>query len=140
MATDVPKFLELYCGTPDKQKKNEEQCTSLAKIQVDILRLKAQKLVEIADKANGKTARSRTTSKRATRTSICSANTAKTPIRAGQPAQAEHCDDIIYNAAKSFQQRVSSRSRSRHASSLLDPRSKMDKTRGREEGDVRDRR
>ena len=36
--------------------KNDEACTSLNKIQVDILRLKAQKLVERADKEGGKEA------------------------------------------------------------------------------------
>ena len=49
MAADVPKFIELYC-TGDKLAKNQEQCTILTKIQCDIQRLKAQKLVEVADK------------------------------------------------------------------------------------------
>src|SRR4029078_12539496 len=48
MAVDVPKFIELYCSG-DKGTKNAEQCTSLNKIQVDILRLKAQKTFELAE-------------------------------------------------------------------------------------------
>ena len=46
------KFIELYCSA-DKAQKNAEQCTTLNKVQVDILRLKAQELVELADKNGG---------------------------------------------------------------------------------------
>ncbi|AKU99978.1 TPR domain protein, putative component of TonB system [Labilithrix luteola] len=53
MGQDVPEFIKLYCQG-DKATKNAEQCTTLNKIQVDILRLKAQKLVERADKEGGK--------------------------------------------------------------------------------------
>ncbi|MEO8801688.1 MAG: hypothetical protein ABI551_27610, partial [Polyangiaceae bacterium] len=96
MATDVPKFLDLYCGTPDKLKKNDEQCTSLAKIQVDILRLKAQKLVEIADKNPGPTAASQYEQAGNAYLDVFR-KYCETPIRAGQPPQAERCDEIIYN-------------------------------------------
>ncbi len=49
MIADVPKFIELYCSG-DKMQKNEEQCTILTKVQCDIQRLKAQRIVEDADK------------------------------------------------------------------------------------------
>jgi hypothetical protein len=52
MAADVPTFIELYC-TGDKLQKNQEQCTSLTKIQCDIQRLKAEKLVQLANKTGG---------------------------------------------------------------------------------------
>ena len=55
MEQDVPQFLTLYCAG-DKAQKNADQCTTLNKIQVDILRLKAQHLVEDADKVGGKEA------------------------------------------------------------------------------------
>ena len=101
MSTDVPKFIELYC-TADKAKKNEEQCTSLNKIQVDILRLKAQKLVEIADKQGGTTAL-QTYESAGNQYLDVYKKYCETPIRNGQPAQAEKCDELVYNAAKAFQ-------------------------------------
>lgn len=48
MAEDVPKFIELYCKG-SKADENEEQCGTLLRIQRDIERLAAQKLVEAAD-------------------------------------------------------------------------------------------
>lgn len=53
MAKDVPTFLELYC----KGKKfddNREQCETLTRIQFDIQRLRAQKIVERADQQQDK--------------------------------------------------------------------------------------
>lgn len=127
MATDVPKFLDLYCGTPDKQKKNEEQCTSLAKIQVDILRLKAQKLVEIADKNPGPSSAPQYEQAGNAYLDLFR-KYCETPIRAGQAAQAEHCDDIIYNAAKAYQAaRLIAKSITARKL-LLDPALKLDKT------------
>lgn len=127
MASDVPQFLTLYCGTPDKQKKNEEQCTSLAKIQVDILRLKAQKLVEIADKAAGTTAALAQYEQAGNAYLDLFRKYCETPIRANQPAQAERCDEIIYNAAKAYQAaRLVAKSITARKL-LLDPNLKMDK-------------
>lgn len=48
MAKDVPLFTELYC-TGAKAGENKEQCDLLARIQCDIRRLRAQKIVELAD-------------------------------------------------------------------------------------------
>jgi TolA-binding protein len=101
MARDVPKFIELYC-TADKIKKNEEQCGILNHIQTDILRLKAQKLVEIADKAGG-TEALRQYEQAGSAYLELYRKYCETPIRNGQPAQAEKCDELVYNAAKAFQ-------------------------------------
>ncbi len=49
MATDVPQFIKLYCEGA-KKSQNEEQCMTLLRIQRDIERLAAQKLVESLDK------------------------------------------------------------------------------------------
>ena len=100
MASDVPKFIELYCGG-EKATKNAEQCTTLTKIQCDIQRLKAQKLVELADKGGAS----------ALGTYEQAGNTyfelwrkyGEGPILAGQPAQCEKLDEIVYNSARSFQ-------------------------------------
>jgi tetratricopeptide (TPR) repeat protein len=48
MANDVPVFVELFCQGP-KSGDNKEQCDLLARIQCDIRRLHAQKIVEVAD-------------------------------------------------------------------------------------------
>ena len=49
MAGDVPAFIiQLYCGG-SKATDNKEQCDLLTHIQCDIRRLKAQKIVELAD-------------------------------------------------------------------------------------------
>ncbi|HEX7666311.1 MAG TPA: hypothetical protein VF407_17415 [Polyangiaceae bacterium] len=127
MATDVPKFLDLYCGTPDKQKKNEEQCTNLAKTQVDILRLKAQKLVEIADKNPGPSSAPQYEQAGNAYLDLFR-KYCETPIRAGQQAQAERCDEIIYNAARAYQAaRLIAKSITARKL-LLDPALKMDKS------------
>ncbi|HRG95061.1 MAG TPA: hypothetical protein PLR99_02360 [Polyangiaceae bacterium] len=101
MATDVPKFLELYCS-PDKVAKNQEQCTNLNKVQVDILRLKAQKLVEIADKQGGNQALGQYEAAGNTYFQMFR-KYCQDPVAAGQAPQADRCDEIVYNAARAFQ-------------------------------------
>src|SRR5208282_5826885 len=49
MIVDVPKFIDLFCAG-DKAQKNEDTCTLLTKVQCDIQRLRAQRIVEDADK------------------------------------------------------------------------------------------
>jgi TolA-binding protein len=101
MARDVPKFIELYC-TADKLKKNEEQCGILNHIQTDILRLKAQKLVEIADKAGGTEALRQYEQAGAAYLELYR-KYCETPMRNGLKPEAEKCDELVYNAAKAFQ-------------------------------------
>jgi len=101
MDQDVPKFIELYCQG-EKAAKNAEACVSLNKIQVDILRMKAQKLVERADKEGGREAlalyESGGTAYFETFRKYC-----QDPVANNQPPQAEKCDEIAYNAARAFQ-------------------------------------
>ncbi len=100
MAVDVPKFIELYC-TGDKLAKNQEQCTSLNKIQVDILRLKAEGMVKAGDKGGPNALQSYETGGNAyfeLFRKYCEA-----PVAASQPPQAERCDEILYNAARAYQ-------------------------------------
>lgn len=101
MATDVPKFIELYC-TGEKAAKNADACTSLNKIQVDILRLKAQKLVERADKEGGREALA-LYEKGGTAYFETFRKYCQDPVANGQTPQAERCDEIAYNAARAFQ-------------------------------------
>ncbi len=48
MANDVPLFLELYCKDK-KFEDNKDQCQLLTNIQFDVMRLRAEKIVELAD-------------------------------------------------------------------------------------------
>ena len=106
MARDVPKFIELYC-TADKLKKNEEQCGILNRIQVDILRLKAEATVKAADaraaSGAGGTEALRTYESAGTQYLELYRKYCEAPIRAGQKPQAEKCDELVYNAARAFQ-------------------------------------
>ncbi len=101
METDVPKFLELYCSG-DKAAKNAEQCTALNKIQVDILRLKAENTVKNADKEGGKEALALYEKGGAAYFEMFR-KYCQDPVNAGQSPQAEKCDEIAYNAARAFQ-------------------------------------
>ncbi len=100
MADAVPKFLTLYCEG-GKAAKNAEQCTMLTKIQCDIQRLKAQKTVELAGKSTSG----------ALRLYEEAANTylgiwkkyGEGPMEAGQKPQCDRIDEILFNAAESFQ-------------------------------------
>jgi len=101
MEQDVPKFIELYC-TGEKLAKNGEACTSLNKIQVDILRLKAEKLVQRADKEGGKEALI-SYEKGGTAYFEMFRKYCQDPVANNQQPQAEKCDEIAYNAARAFQ-------------------------------------
>lgn len=101
MGQDVPKFIELYCQG-DKATKNAEQCTTLNKIQVDILRLKAEKTVERADKEGGKDALS-LYEQGGTAYFELFRKYCQDPVNNGQQPQAEKCDEIAYNGARAYQ-------------------------------------
>jgi tetratricopeptide (TPR) repeat protein len=91
MRADVPRFVELYCGA-DKGTRNADSCTSLRYVQVDLLRLEAERRVAKADNEGGGQAYFELFRK------YC-----QDPVAAGKPPEAERCDEIAYNAAKAFQ-------------------------------------
>src|SRR5215471_8125937 len=100
MAQDVPLFLKLYCEGANFQK-NQEQCTSLTKIQCDIQRLKAQKTVELADRGGPNALH---LYEDAGNQYIQLWRTyGEEPLRQHQPATCEKLDEVVYNAAKAFQ-------------------------------------
>jgi tetratricopeptide (TPR) repeat protein len=101
MEKDVPKFIELYCQG-DKATKNADQCVTLNKIQVDILRLKAEHTVADADKAGGKDALKKYETG-GTAYFEMFRKYCQDPVANGQQPQAERCDEIAYNAARAFQ-------------------------------------
>ncbi len=106
MAKDVPVFLELYCKG-SKFEDNKEQCESLTRIQFDIMRLKAQKLVEkgdsLSDKGNYKEGLD--TYKKGAEAYLDLWRTyCEQPLSKGEkPKQCEKADEIVYNMARAYQ-------------------------------------
>ncbi|HMJ56023.1 MAG TPA: tetratricopeptide repeat protein [Polyangiaceae bacterium] len=99
MAQDVPLFIKLYCEGPNFQK-NQEQCTSLNKIQCDIHRLKAEKTVELADRGGAQALR---LYEQAGNDYIQIWRTyGDEPLKAKQPVLCEKLEAVVYNAAKAF--------------------------------------
>ncbi len=106
MAEDVPAFLELYCKG-DKFKDNEDQCQLLTRIQFDVLRLRAQKTVELADQQadKGNYREALENYKKGGDQYLDIWRTyCEAPMSAGdKPAQCETADEIVYNMAKAYQ-------------------------------------
>lgn len=100
MAADVPKFLELYCKDPAKAKENSEQCGVLTKIQRDIERLRAQKLVEVADKGGPESLANY--QKAGDAYVDLWKKYGEAPCR-NKEAACERSEEILYNAAKAYQ-------------------------------------
>ncbi len=125
MITDVPKFLDLFC-TGDKATKNEDTCTLLTKVQCDIQRLRAQRIVEDADKGGNNALE--LFEKGGNAYFALWDKYGATPLKAGQTPQCERLDEIVENAARAFQagHLVASAIRARRV--LLNPTYKMEKT------------
>jgi len=106
MAKDVPVFLELYCKG-SKFEDNKDQCESLTRIQFDIMRLKAQKLVEKGDSLSekGSYKESLDTYKKGAEAYLDLWRTyCEGPLSKGEkPKQCEKADEIVYNMAKAYQ-------------------------------------
>ncbi|WP_245677794.1 tetratricopeptide repeat protein [Chondromyces crocatus] len=100
MAQDVPVFIDKYC-TGGKEKNNSEQCGILLRIQRDIERLRAEKLVEKADKTGGPEAL-RDYEKAATAYMDLWKKYSEKACEAKEPA-CERAEEVLYNAARSFQ-------------------------------------
>lgn len=125
MIVDVPKFIDLFC-TGDKMQKNEDTCTILAKVQCDIQRLRAQKIVEEADKGGNNALE--LFEKGGKAYFDLWDKYGATPLRANQQPQCERMEEIVENAARAFQagHLVASAIRARMV--LLNPQFRMDKT------------
>ncbi len=100
MAEDVPRFIELYCKG-GKEKDNAEQCGILIRIQRDIERLRAEKLVEAADKMGGPEAL-KSYEKAAVAYMDMWKKYGEAACEAKQPA-CDRAEEVLYNAAKAFQ-------------------------------------
>jgi hypothetical protein len=101
MSADVPQFLELYCAG-DRATKNADSCTSLKYVQVDLLRLGAERLVAKADREGGK--ESIEDYERGGQAYFeLFRKYCQDPVAVGKAPAAERCDEIAYNAAKALQ-------------------------------------
>lgn len=104
MARDVPILVGLYCtGALDTQRPSEkprvDACVLLRKVQRDLERLKAQRIVDDADETGGDPAKYEEAAEAylsLARRCIAEARAAHEP-----PAQ-ERCDEIAYNAGRAF--------------------------------------
>ena len=100
MAEDVPVFLHLYCEGGNFAK-NQEQCTTLSRIQCDIQRLRAQKTVELADRGGPQALR---LYEEAGNSYISIwRKYGEEPLKARQPMQCDKMDEVVYNGARAFQ-------------------------------------
>ncbi len=106
MGKDVPVFLELYCKG-QKFEDNKEQCETLTRIQFDIARLKAQKIVELADgqQEKGQYRESLDNYKKGADAYLDLWRTyCEEPLAKGDhPKQCEKADEIVYNMARAYQ-------------------------------------
>jgi tetratricopeptide (TPR) repeat protein len=125
MISDVPKFIDMFC-TGDKAQKNEDVCTILTKVQCDIQRLRAQRIVEEADKGGNNALE--LFEKGGKAYFDLWEKYGATPLRNNQPPQCEKLDEIVENAARAFQagHLVASAIRARMV--LLNPQYRMDKS------------
>jgi tetratricopeptide (TPR) repeat protein len=125
MIADVPKFIDMFCAG-DKMQKNEETCTILTKVQCDIQRLRAQRLVEDADKGGNNALE--LFEKGGKAYFDLWEKYGATPLRNNQSPQCERLDEIVENAARAFQagHLVASAIRARMV--LLNPQYRMEKS------------
>ena len=125
MITDVPKFTDMFCSG-DKMQKNEEICTLLTKVQCDIQRLRAARIVEEAGKGGNNALELFDKGGRAY--FDLWEKYGATPLRNNQPPQCERLDEIVENAARAFQagHLIASAIRARQV--LLNPTYRMEKS------------
>ena len=125
MVTDVPKFIDVFC-TGENMKKNEDTCTILTKVQCDIQRLRAEKIINDADKGGNNALE--LFEKGGKAYFDLWEKYGATPLRANQPPQCERMEEIVENSARAFQagHLVASAIRARMV--LLNPQFRMEKT------------
>jgi tetratricopeptide (TPR) repeat protein len=125
MIVDVPKFLEMFCAG-EKAAKNEDTCTILQKVQCDIRRLRAQRIVEQADKGGNDSLELFEKGGKAY-FDLWDEYGAK-PLKENKPALCEKLDEIVENAARAFQAAHLVASAIRARVILLNPTFRMEKT------------
>lgn len=104
MAKDVPVFVERFC-TGAKAAENKEQCDLLARIQCDIRRLHAQKIVELADNMADKGEDGALDKYKEGGDAYMELwrSYGEQQLEKGEASQCGKMDEILYNAAQAFQ-------------------------------------
>ena len=104
MASDVPTFINLFCQG-SKATDNKEQCDLLARIQCDIKRLHAQKIVELADSMADKGQDGALDKYKEGGDAYIELwrTYGEQQLQTGAASQCGKMDEILYNAAQAYQ-------------------------------------
>lgn len=104
MEKDVPVFIDLFCGG-SKAQDNKEQCDLLARIQCDIRRLHAQKIVELADGMADKGQDGALEKYKEGGDAYLDLwrTYGEKQLESGENVQCGKMDEVLYNAAQAFQ-------------------------------------
>ncbi|MEY2933693.1 MAG: hypothetical protein RL033_4442 [Pseudomonadota bacterium] len=102
LSKDVPKFLELYCAG-DKYAQDKENCDLLTRIQCDIRRLSAEKTVELADSGKATDDALDLYKKAGDAYIAIWRDYGEGPLSRGESSQCGRMDEVLYNAAQSYQ-------------------------------------
>jgi TolA-binding protein len=100
LGDDVPAFLELYCDEK-KYEENKEQCDLLTRIQCDVKRLRAEKIVEKAD--NGGPDALVNYKKGGDAYIEIWREYGETSIEAGEESKCGKLEEVLFNAAQAYQ-------------------------------------
>jgi TolA-binding protein len=131
MAKDVPSFIKLYCEGK-KFEDNKENCELFTRIQFDVTRLHAQKIVELADsqleKGNSKDALDNYKKGGDAYLDMWRKYCEEPMSKGEKTKQCENASEIVYNMAKAYQAgRLLAKSIQARLI-LLDPKYGMEKT------------
>jgi TolA-binding protein len=102
LTKDVPKFLELYCAG-DKYAQEKENCDLLTRIQCDIRRLSAEKTVELADSGKAAEDALELYKKAGDAYIAIWRDYGEEHLTKGEASQCGRMDEVLYNAAQSYQ-------------------------------------
>ncbi len=131
MGSDVPSFLKLYCEGK-KYEDNKDNCELLTRIQFDITRLRAQKIVELADsqQEKGNSRESVENYKKGADAYLdIWRKYCEGPMSKGEKIkQCENAHEIVYNMAKAYQAAHLLAKSIQARLILLDPKYGMEKT------------
>ena len=125
IAADTPKFLDMFCAG-DKTRDNAEVCTVLAKVQCDVERARAQRIVEQAGEGGDHAIDLFERGGKAYFAIWEKYGAA--PLRRNEAPQCERLDEVVENAARAFTAAHLVASAIRARMVLLDPQMRMDRT------------
>ncbi len=127
MIVTVPKFIETFCSG-GKDAKNPDSCTTLAKVQCDIQRLRAQRMVDEANKEPAPPNQLQLYQEAGKAYFKLWEEYGAKPLKENKAPQCEKLEEIVNNAAAAFQagRLIASAIRARMV--LLNPAYRMENT------------